>query len=103
MEGAYLAGVGPWRLWSLTRSEITCVLRASAARQKQAYEMAVFVAWRTATLSRAKKIPKLSKLIRSRKRKSAEEQAALRADIAALDAEFARLESAGRPGGTDGC
>lgn len=68
--------------------------------------MAVFVAWRTATLTRwPKRIPALTRLLKSRKRMSAAEQDAIRADIAAaeaefarLDAEFARLDAAARKG-----
>lgn len=65
--------------------------------------MAVFVAWRTATLVRArKKIPALSRLLRTRKRRTAAEQAEIRADIAAAEAEFARLEAEARKGSADG-
>lgn len=56
--------------------------------------MAVFVAWRTATLTRARKIPKLSRLLKVRKRRSAAEQARIRDDVAAVEAEFARLDAA---------
>lgn len=65
--------------------------------------MATFGAWRTATLVRSrKKIPALSRLLRSRKRRSAEEQAEIRAEIAAADAEFARLEAQARTGADHG-
>lgn len=77
----------------MTRSELICVLRAARTAVKREHDMAVFVSWRTATLSRARKIPKLSRLLKSRKRKSAAEQDALRSDIAAAEAEFARLEA----------
>lgn len=66
--------------------------------------MATFAAWRTATLVRArKKIPALSRLLKNRKRRSAEEQAEIRAEIAAAEAEFERLEAQAqaRTGGVD--
>lgn len=66
--------------------------------------MAIFVAWRTATLVRArKKIPALSRLLRNRRRRSHDEQEQIRAEVAAADAEFARLEAeAARKGVADG-
>lgn len=62
--------------------------------------MAIFVAWRTATLTRSRKVPKLARLLRPKKRRSAAEQEDIRAEIAALDAEFALLEAQARA--TDG-
>lgn len=87
------AGIPVWRLGSLTNSEVAAVFRAAARTTQRDHDMAVFLAWRTATLSRARKIPKLARLLRPRKRRSAAEQAAIRADIAAAEAEFARLEA----------
>lgn len=55
--------------------------------------MAIFIAWRTATLTRARKVPKLARLLKPKKRRSAAEQADIRAEIAAVEAEFTRLEA----------
>lgn len=58
--------------------------------------MAVFVAWRTATLVKARKVPVLTRLLRKFKRIPAAEREQIRSDIAEADAEFARLEAEAR-------
>lgn len=63
--------------------------------------MAVFLAWRTATLiprGPKSKVPSLSKLLRRRHRRSDAERQAIQARIAEAEAEFARLEAAAREG-----
>ncbi len=87
------AGIPPWRLWSCTRSEVICTMRATRRRSRQDHELAIFGAWRTATLVRARTIPTLSRLLRRRRRLDAATQAEIRSEVAALDAEFARLEA----------
>ncbi|MCA1569747.1 MAG: hypothetical protein LC798_05380 [Chloroflexi bacterium] len=77
----------------MTRSELVCSFRGAKLRQERELDIAVFVAWRTATLTRAKKMPTLSKLLKRPKRRSAAERAAVQAQIAAAEAEFARLEA----------
>ncbi len=67
----------------------------------------MFGSWRTATLMRAKRVPSLSRLLRTRRRKSRADQDEVRAEMAAAEAEFARLEAqaaarAGKPEGADG-
>lgn len=81
-------------MWSSTRSELVLALRASRTRRRQEHDMAVYVAWRTATLMRHKRIPSLTRLLRQRKRRTHQEQERIRADIAAAEAEFARLDAA---------
>lgn len=91
------AGIPVWRVDALTNSELAAALRAAGARHKRERDMAVFLAWRTATLIRAKKkIPALSRLLRSLTRRSRAEQAEIRAHMADAEAEFARLEAAAR-------
>jgi hypothetical protein len=85
-------------VWSSTHSELICAFRGAEANRKREHDLAVFVAWRTATLTRARKVPTLTRLLRTRKRMSAAEQEAIRADIAAAEAEFARLDAAARKG-----
>lgn len=58
--------------------------------------MAIFIAWRTATLQRARKVPPLTRLLRLRKKVAPADKAAIRADMAAAEAEFARLEAEAR-------
>ena len=55
--------------------------------------MAIFAAWRSATLVRAKRIPALTRLLRNRNRRSRAEQEAILADVVALEAEFERIEA----------
>jgi hypothetical protein len=71
---------------------VILAMRAAQAQRKRERELATFQAWRTATLVRAKKIPMLNRLLRTRRRVSAAERAEILADVAALEAEFARLE-----------
>ena len=58
--------------------------------------MAVFIAWRTATLVRAKRVPDLSRLLRLRRRKTEAEKAGILAAVAEAEVEFARIEAAAR-------
>lgn len=88
-----MAGIPPWRFWALTRSELVCALRAFNSHRRHERDIAIVIAWRTATLSRSKKIPALSRLLRDPKRYSRAEQDAILADVRALDAEFDRLEA----------
>lgn len=58
--------------------------------------MALSLAWHTAYLVRAKRPPSLARLLRRLRRKSEQEKAEILADVAAADAEFARIEAAAR-------
>ncbi len=69
------------------------MLRAHRARQRRERDLAVFAAWQTANLVRAKRIPMLSRLLRLRRRPTEAEKAAVLADVAAAEAEFARIEA----------
>lgn len=89
-----MVGIPPWRLWASTRSEVLCAMRAARSKGRQEQDLAVFVAWRTATLSRAKKIPALARLLRTRKRMSTAEQDKVRAAMAEAEAEWARIDAA---------
>ena len=64
--------------------------------------MAIFTAWRTATLVRMKRVPQLPRLLARRKRRTAAEHAAVRADVAAAEAQFALIEAAAREKGAVG-
>ena len=56
--------------------------------------MAIYTSWMTATMVRsADALPSLERLLDPTPPTSAAEQAELRADIAALDAEFAAIEA----------
>lgn len=55
--------------------------------------MVVFAAWRTATLMRADRIPTLARLLSGAARTTAEQAAAMRAELQEADAIFARLEA----------
>lgn len=58
--------------------------------------MAVFTAWRTADLIRARRLPPLARLLRKRKRLSRAERAEVLQAVAEAEAYFAALEAQAR-------
>jgi len=56
-------GIGIAELWDMTPAEVYATIEAYLWRDEQAQKREVAMAWRTAMLSRAKKIPPLSELL----------------------------------------
>lgn len=73
--------------WGLTPRETQMVCDAAAWRMAQAQELALSLAWHTAALSRAKRIPPLQRLL-ARLRRAAEPEP----DIEERRAEFEELK-----------
>lgn len=69
------------------------MLRAAEAQRRQTREMAIFAAWRTATLTRADKMPTLSRLLKVRRKPTPAQLAQARADVAAAEAAWARYDA----------
>lgn len=85
----------------MTHSEMAATLRAAGGRAAREYDRGTYVAWRTVNLMRARKVPPLARLLRKVRRVSESEQAEIRAEVAAVDAELDRLvaEAEARKGG----
>lgn len=64
--------------------------------------MATYVAWRTASLIRQKKVPALTRLLRKIKRMSQAEQDKVRAAMAEAEAYWARVDATAKEVSTDG-
>jgi hypothetical protein len=85
-----------WRVWSLTRSELVLSLRGAALSRKRERKAALWVAWHTAALQRAKRLPMLETLMSDRRDPTPDELAAARA---AHEEVVAEIEAAQKKAG----
>ena len=67
--------------------------RAAQTRSEHEHDLATYVAWRTADLMRAKRMPRLTRLLRKVKRLSEAEQDKVRAAMVDAEAYWARIDA----------
>lgn len=83
---------------------MTLAFRAARTRREREHDLATYVAWRTAELMRAKKVPRLTRLLRKVKRLTTSEQDRVRAAMAEAEAKWARIDAqAAARKESDGC
>jgi len=63
LQAALRHGVDALTFWALTPRETVQTIEAARWREERAQKQAVTAAWLTATLSRAKRVPKLARLL----------------------------------------
>lgn len=84
------AGIPPWRLWSLTPSEVKLAVQGVDERLRAEREFAVRLTWLGEALARKKRLPRVERLLRQYRRHKLPRltKAEREAKIAAIAAQF---------------
>jgi len=70
LEESAVIGITPDRFWLLTLKEVGILFKAYAINLEQSYKMALYQSWHTEAFHRVKRLPKLDKILKSRKKPS---------------------------------